>query len=1109
MPPPVSPDAKKQAPSDLPAPGGEVDLPAPFAGDLFGDLPAPKQGGQSLDFDPFGEPGGTDLPAPKQPETSSGFDPFADMDLPAPMSAPGGTDLPAPLNRPAGSEVDLPAPMGGAVPGPHDEVDLPMALTDAELPRPKVESAVPAAMALDSELPVPSGQQDLPIAREDFMDLGLDGPERAHGGGPVELDLPDGDDLDLEMDLDDAPPKPPALPPVGQPVGPPGQDPMADRISRDSAELQLPEADQLEFSELSEGAGGVQHMPHPGGEADAGLDEPKPKLRVKAISVKAPPWLLKGAATLAALGLLLGVGFYLGTTQYGLFGIHLVEPLMPGAGDELAVAQAIENAELTAAADTYAASLQALQALRGAREDAGLNRQLAARSLLHESYHAIRYGQDAESASIADEVRLFLQRRGDEAPRVHVALAADALRNADSAVAASEISLASQEDPNDVYVDLVAGEIAIKARDGQAALEAFGRAMKKHDSARAQWGLTRAYRILGDQEKAKAAAKATYALNPEHTGATVAVAASMLADGKIDEAYALLQVPAGLSPDSGDVARARADESAARTLVARIEEQRGRLGAAREMYEKAIELDTGNVEAALGAARLVLMEGVYPDAYARFQTVLGSEIPPGAEMDVTGKPRVVVEAKLGAVEALLAMDKAEEAQALLADLQTPEPVNRDVELWRGKVYEGLKDTRQAVRHFRNAIQLDPTSIRGYIALAQHYTSTKRPGEAVGVLVEAQRNVEITAEVRRLLGWAELQRGRIDEAIQEFGRALRLDPEDSSARFGLAIAHRRKGMLEEAAAGLAEVEALDAKFPGLALEKGRLAEAAGDTDGAVESYRKALEDSPNDAALRSRLGAVLMLTGQLEESEELLEEVIAAQPYSAEAEHFLGRIDMKRGQLESARQHFLRAARLESENGMYRMYVAWVALETNEMTTALRELDTALKLDPSLGDAHWLRARIGIRAGTVRDALADLRKAIELNPKRIESWAAMGECHYQLGQVKDAIADYEKAVEGDPARGDWWYRLGRLQLDEGRVSQALESLTKAVAPGDEAPEGKAWLADAHRLVGDIHFSQNERQDAVVHYGRYLELSSLDALDRADVEAKLRRLGAGLD
>jgi predicted Zn finger-like uncharacterized protein len=1091
--------------ADLPRPLDDVDLPAPRSGDDFADPPPPGAGGRPLGLDLFADDAIEDLPAPKGGAPSPGFDPFADLDLPAPLDGSGGADLPAPLSSRAVSDIDLPAPMRGgqarAVHAMSDEVDLPMALTDAELPRPMAPvSSVPEPLSLDSELPVGLEDQDLPVARDDFADIDAEGPAHAHEGGPIELDLPDGEDLDLDMDLG-APAQPPAQPPpIGQPFGAPGAapTPAGDRISRDSAEL--------EFSELGSQSNDVVRMPHPGGagpEVPVAPDAPK-----RPRAVKRPAWLFKAAVALAVLAVVGGVGFYSGTTKYGLFGMHLVEPFLPGAGDELVVAQAIESAELVASADTYVATQDALAQLASARESARLNRSLIARSLLHESYYQIRYGQDAESAATADSLRLHLQRRGDEAPRIHVALAADALRNADDMTAASEIARAATENPTDTYVDLVAGEAALRQRDGKAAVDAFGRALAKHESARAYWGIARGHMLLGQREEALTAAQKTLKTSPYHAAARVAVAAQLVSAGELEEATQLLEAPAGLGPVDGKTLQvARSDRSAALAMIARIEEQGGRLGAAREMYEKAIELDSSNASAALGAARLVLLEGVYPDALARFQTVLGSTVPPGAEMDPTGKPRVVVEAKLGAAEALLAMNKAEDAKKVLIDLDTPEPVNPNVEIWLGKTAAALGETRDAVRHFRNAIELEPSAIGAYIALAKHYSETKRPSEAVAVLVEAQKNVEITAEVRRLLGWAELQRGELDSSIKQFQAAIEEEPRDPSSVFGLAQAYRRKRMFEEAARALDKVAALDAKFPNLQLERGRLAEARGDTEAAIAGYRAALDESPNEVALKSRLGAAMVLTGKLDEAAVLLQEVLKVQPYSAEAEHYLGRVELERGQIEASQRRFQRAVRLEPENATYRMYVAWAALESNEMTPALREIEAALKLDPNLGDAYWLRARIRIRAGVVRDALADLKRALELNPNRIEAWAAMGECHYQLGQVKEAIADFEKAVAGQPDQAYWWYRLGRLQLDEGLRTKALTSLSTSVSLGDEEPARHGWLADAHRLIGDIHYAQKRRQDAVIEYGRYLELADRNAIDRADVETKLQKISQG--
>jgi predicted negative regulator of RcsB-dependent stress response len=112
-------------------------------------------------------------------------------------------------------------------------------------------------------------------------------------------------------------------------------------------------------------------------------------------------------------------------------------------------------------------------------------------------------------------------------------------------------------------------------------------------------------------------------------------------------------------------------------------------------------------------------------------------------------------------------------------------------------------------------------------------------------------------------------------------------------------------------------------------------------------------------------------------------------------------------------------------------------------------------------------------------------------------------------MKESIAAFEKAVAGAPEQGYWWYRLGRLQLDEGQRAKALTSLIEATSIGDEDPSGKAWVADSHRLTGDIYYALNKRQEAIVEYGRYLELADREAIDRADVQNKLGRISKGLN
>jgi len=63
---------------------------------------------------------------------------------------------------------------------------------------------------------------------------------------------------------------------------------------------------------------------------------------------------------------------------------------------------------------------------------------------------------------------------------------------------------------------------------------------------------------------------------------------------------------------------------------------------------------------------------------------------------------------------------------------------------------------------------------------------------------------------------------------------------------------------------------------------------------------------------------------------------------------------------------------------------------------------------------------------------------------------------------------------------------------------------AVTLGDAETRAPAWLADAHRLTGDL-MRGSDRARALAHYRRYLELAPPSAIDRADVRAAVSQLG----
>jgi tetratricopeptide (TPR) repeat protein len=1147
---------------DLDGPGPmELDLPAPSArgGAMMElDLPAPRQGG-GMDLDlpaPLSGPNARgkapsldlDLPAPLSGPNARGKAPSLDLDLPAPLSGPNARgkapsldlDLPAPLSGGAGRgrglafDLDLPAPRGDVLdlPAPAGHVDLPQpSFGGLDLPAPRGVADLPAARggadlptvrgALD--LPAPRGASDLPAARGAAdLPMALGGSElptlgQRRTAERAAFDLP-------------VPGTGPSLPPgalssdslprgggfgshEAQPSGPQSfgelELPLPERrvapaTQRAHGEVDLPGGgdDGTEFSDIP-----VERQSLPPATGGLPLARPAAKAVAKPTAPAGPGKGRRNALVAVSVVIALGaVGAGLSLTPLGPFGYYALEPHLPGGGDPASVARVIDEADHAALLDTYSGSNEALSTLAHARHDAGLNRALLARSLVHESLHQLRWG-DRSGGARAAAIRQRLEERGTDGPEVALALAADDLREGDAAGALRRIAAARSFAENDPFVDLVEAESALAGNDPATALQAFQQALAHDGGARAQWGIARALATGGgDDDTVRAAVDATLALAPDHGDALLWRARSASAAG--DTAAALEDIAAvvGARP-LGDPPAALVSPPHLRgeawAVAGDIHERAGRLHQSLDAYNESIEADSTRIDALLGAGRVLLADRP-ADALTRFESVIERE--DAAELMLASGRAAAQEARLGAARAMLDLDRDQEARSMLENLVEELPEDAELVRWLGRSQELLDEPAAAEQNFREAIRLAPAEFAGYLFLARLYQSLHRDVDAIAVLDSARGAVAETAEMREGLGTYELGLNRIEAAITEFRRALALDANMPAARFGLGCALRRHGEYDEALAAFDELARIDPGHPGMALERGQLFEARGESDRAVEYYTVALAESPDDPELLLRLGAAQVGAGDVDAAETTLARVQEMLPASAEAEHFVGRIAFARGSYPEAAQHFERAITLDASRGEFFVWAARAALQNRALGTARERADSAITRDPSLGDAYWVRGEVRLDQGLVRDALVDLERALTLRPTRYEALAAMGDCYGQLHQLPQAIAAYDRAVTAVDSNGEWWYRLGRLHMDADHPGEAARTLARATLIGEATDPRPAWLVDAHRVLGDASRLAGDRAGAIEHYSRYLELAPSGAIDRPHVRSAMLDLGA---
>ncbi|MFK7999371.1 MAG: tetratricopeptide repeat protein [Polyangiales bacterium] len=1149
---------------DLPKPAGrrlaptlgELDVPAPAStrsGASEQDLPAPAKRRRKLAPSiPMGlaqaEPGGfdLDLPAPADDSSPAGLD--FDLDLPA---ARGSVDLPQPVNlsEPApsassideldlpelsvpGLELDLPAVAGGGLdlPAPKSDfgnLDLPAPLNISDLPAPT--DGGPA------ELPGIKGELDLPMPRAGGLDLDLPGVKDA-SSAPISSSPTPFDDFDLELpSLDGAAPAPgpndmdlPDLPEL------PGDGLSLDLD--DDADLSLPQPRRRDVTETPDGRAGAGGMAFgeldldAGAGSEAGLEfddlpeqqaaldvdseldlpdsmppaaTPKRRAAKKRAPAEASPAKPKSKMLIffaAAVVLLAGGGFALKWTPMGVFGVYFFEQFRSESGDPARTAAALGEAAELAGDDSYGGARRALQSLGAARAQMFLNRELLVQSAVYESLFQIRFGEDNQAEVREEAILARLATRGNEAPDILVALAASALRQGDIGTASSSLAAAKNAGATGTLVQLVQGELALAQDQFADAATAFQSA----GDARGQWGHARALLLdpEADQAEALGAVNATLEMSPNHAGALVAKAKRSVTAGATIEETAALATRAA-NPEDRAQRGSPTERASAYALLGRVYEDAGHRALARQAFTAARDLVPFQVDALLGLGRVGLRERRFRDAHTQFAAA--EQAAQGLPAESEGALTPASTAKLGVAQALLALESPQEALGATTALRAEYPDNADVALAHGQILRALEQNEEAATAFVAAYTADPTRFEPYLAHANLLAATGEAEEAGVILARARENVEMDADVHRQIGDAQREAGDLQEALSEYNQAISMEPENVDALFGLGVTYRRLGRFRDGDARLTRVAELDAGFPGLSLERGRIFEALGRADRAVASFSAAAEAEPENMDLQLRLGGAQVAAGMLDEAEATLAPVAEDRPDSAEVAFFRGRIAFERGASTQALDHLGRAVMMDASVAMYHLYNAWALLQANQLGRAGSEVELTLGLDETLPEAYMVRGLIRVRSGAVDDAANDFRQSIALSDHLAPAHAGLGEALAQQGRQGEAVQSYARATNLDATEGRWWYRLGELRVDRGDRREALAALQRASALASEVEGTQVapWVYETYRVLGDA-LRGGDSAAAIAAYRTYLERAPASALDRDQVQRRLASL-----
>ena len=159
----------------------------------------------------------------------------------------------------------------------------------------------------------------------------------------------------------------------------------------------------------------------------------------------------------------------------------------------------------------------------------------------------------------------------------------------------------------------------------------------------------------------------------------------------------------------------------------------------------------------------------------------------------------------------------------------------------------------------------------------------------------------TAEIHFQLGAEALQANRRDDALREFGEALRLDEQHAPAHLGRGIVYQYFGKRAEAAADYRRALALDPDFSDAHNALGQLLAQTGRLEQAVAEFDRALDNMVYREAYVARCnkGQALYRMGKREEGVSELRTCLSTAPRYCQGHRALGQIQLEQGKVKDA------------------------------------------------------------------------------------------------------------------------------------------------------------------------------------------------------------------
>ena len=348
-----------------------------------------------------------------------------------------------------------------------------------------------------------------------------------------------------------------------------------------------------------------------------------------------------------------------------------------------------------------------------------------------------------------------------------------------------------------------------------------------------------------------------------------------------------------------------------------------------------------------------------------------------------------------------------------------------------------------MRLWADVISKNPQNHRGYNNLGVFLKKQGRLEEAIDQYLKALRIESDYADAHSNLGAALSDQGKLKEAIAHYYEALRIKPDLAEAHNNLGYAIKRQGKLEEAIGHYLEALRIKPEFAAAHNNLGNALKTSGNIQGAIKHYAEALRINPDFAEAHNNLGAALFDQGKLMEAIVHYQKALRLKPGLAKVHNNLGNALIGKGKHLEAVKHYSEAIRIKPDYSEAYSNLGAALVAQGKLNEALEHYSKALRIKPDNAEAHNNLGAILLTEGKLDEAIKHYGKALRIKPDYAEAHNNLGNALKRKGSFKEAIKHYHEALKTKPNFAEAHYNLGVALMDLRKFKEAIHHFTEAL------------------------------------------------------------------